>query len=524
MNTEIIGVNKIAIVIGEGALHIYNGGTLATYNINDLKHNLRVLELLQAPGVTKIGVDVKDTIKALTIRGVAISGPFFDVNLGAKLLGQQLCFMPQASMLSFCEGLDRQAADLDEKLTSEGMYRLFGEVEMPLVPVLAEMELRGVAIDVESLERAVSSWEGLKEGHRNECHDLASGNFNVNSFSELSRCLFTEQDLPPMGATATGYSTDKKSLELLTKYSALPVKVLDYRKTQAELEKALGIQKALCLDNAVHPTFYQLGAGTGRMSCKNPNMHSMPEEARKFFIPRPGFVFLYADFSQVQSRILAHLSGDKKYRELFQSGGDIHRLMASQIFELPMDEVKEPERTAAKKIVHGITNNEGAARIASDLKIKKETAQGYIDQFFRSFPGIVPYKLQAMAELRDRGYVESIMGRRSYYPMSEIHSPDRSQQSRIERSAFISILQMSEADIMKSAILAADADPVLTSLGARMLLSVHDSLLVEVHDEHKHEAASRLKDIMEGVVELSVPVRVGVEWGFDWGALEKMNL
>ncbi len=249
----------------------------------------------------------------------------------------------------------------------------------------------------------------------------------------------------------------------------------------------------------------------------------MPEKVRKFFIPRPGYVFLYADFSQVQSRILAHIAGDENYINLFCNGEDIHSLMASQIFDIPIDLVIEEKRTAAKKIVHGITNSEGAARIASDLKISKTLAQGYINGFYKKFPNVEPCKEWNMAWLRKHNFVESIMGRRSYYDMANILSPDKSIRGSNERSAFISILQMNEADIIKKTILAVDADQELSDMGVKMLFSVHDSLLVEAREEYRDEAAMRLKKIMEGIVELSVPLQAKVEWGHNWGALEPVN-
>ena len=470
----------------------------------------------------KIGVDIKEAMKTLAQFGITIEGPFFDISIASKLLGLKHDGINNAPIHSCCEGLLKQSGDLAEKLKEKGQYRLFCDMEMPLVPLLAKMELQGVSIDVNALEQALDDWGAEKETQRDDCHEMAGGTFNINSSDELGNCLFSEQGLPPMGTTAKGFSTSRKSLELLTEYSPIPKMVIDYRTAAALRTKALEIKDNLGPDDAVHSVFNQLGAGTGRMSCKNPNLHSMPEGVRKLFIPRPGHVFLYADYSQVQSRILAHLSGDESYINLFRSGGDIHRLMGAEIFRCPVETVDDNERTRAKKVVHGITNNEGAARIASDLKISKATAQAYIDQFYESFPGVAPYKEEAIAGLRQQGYVESILGRRCYYDMAAINSPDRGIQGSTERSAFISILQMNEADTMKLAILAVDSDPLLQGMGARMLFSVHDSLLVEVRKEHREEAASRLREVMENVVSLDVPLKVGVEFGYSWGDLVKV--
>jgi len=513
--------HNTVFAFGEGStLYIYSQGHLQTADLNNPDERLQAQELLQAPGVLKIGVDIKEALKTLAARDIKIEGPLFDIGIASKLLGKQeepTATADSVSIDSYCNGLLSQATALTEKLKENGLYRLFSDVEMPLVPVLANMELRGILIDVDALEQSMRALGALKEAHRDDCHAKASSSFNMNSSAELGRCLFDEHDLPPMGKTANGFSTDRKSLELLTKYSPIPQAVMDYRKADTLRDGVETIKANLEPDSAVHPVFNQLGARTGRMSC--PSFHSLPHEVRRFFIPRPGYVFLYADYSQVQSRILAHLSGDENYIGLFHRGGDIHRLMASQIFRRPAESIEDDERTRAKKVVYGITNGQGAARIAADLKIPRATAQGCIDEFYNSFPGITSYKEQVLAGLRQKGYVESIMGRRCYYDMADIHSSDKGKRGSVERSAFIGILQMNEADIMKQTMLAVDSDTILRGMGARMLVSVHDSLLVEVREEFKDEAASRLRNVMEGVVTLNVPLKVGVECGYSWGNL-----
>ena len=514
--------HNIVFAIGEGStIYIYSQGHLQTTDLNNPDEHLQAQELLQTPGVLKIGVDIKGAVKTLAARGIKIEGPLFDMGIASKLLGQQeepTESTDTAHIDSYCKGLLSQATALTVALKEKGLYRLFCEVEMPLVPVLADMELRGVLIDVDALEQSIGVLGAARETHQADCHSKAGKSFNVNSSGELGHCLFTEQDLPPMGKTAKGFSTDRKSLELLTKYSPIPQAVMDYRKADTLREGVVKIKTNLEPDSAVHPVFNQLGARTGRMSCSS--FHSLPHEVRRFFIPRPGHVFLYADYSQVQSRILAHLSGDENYIGLFHRGGDIHRLMASQIFQRPAESIDDDERTRAKKVVHGITNGQGSANIASDLKIPKATAQGYIDEFYNSFSCINPYKEQVLAGLRQKGYVESIMGRRCYYDMADIHSSDRGRRGSVERSAFIGILQMNEADVMKLAMVAVDSDPILRGMGAQMLFSVHDSLLVEVIEENRVLAASRLREVMESVVGLDVPLKVGVEYGYSWGDMK----
>lgn len=236
------------------SIHIYMDGVLHTYDLGNPGDRLLAREAIQSPGVIKICADLKEAIKVLAPFGIMLSGPTFDVGIAYRLLGHQLSRRAQSVPLEdYCESLKRLAHDLEEQLRAGGMYRLFCDIEMPLAPVLADMEVRGVTIDTDALDEAIDTLQAESKEHQKSVLPVADEDFNINSSGDMGHLLFVDYGLPPMGRTATGYATDKKSLELLTKYSPLPQKVIDYRETETLLRKALEIRVNVKEDNAVHP-------------------------------------------------------------------------------------------------------------------------------------------------------------------------------------------------------------------------------------------------------------------------------
>jgi DNA polymerase-1 len=413
--------------------------------------------------------------------------------------------------------------ELEARLASTGQLDLYREIEVPLVGVLAQMELAGVRIDEGKLSKLSADLDRELGGLERSIYELAGVEFKINSPKQLQHVLFEKLALPPTKKTKTGFSTDESVLEDLSVDHELPREILRYRSLSKLKNTYVDALPRLVHPETgrIHCNFNQTVAATGRLSASNPNLQNIPvrtplgQEIREAFIPAEGRLLLSADYSQIELRLLAHLSRDAPLLEAFHEGVDIHVRTASQVFGIPAEEVSDEQRARMKGINFGIIYGSSPFGIARQLGISQAEAQEHIRAYFERYPGVRSFLDRAVREAREKGYAETLDGRRRYLP--DLQSRNRAQRNAAERMATNSVLQGTAADIIKRAMVRLDC--VLTAPGApeaRMILTVHDELLFELAPAHRMALIALVEDEMQGVMQLSVPLEVNVGWGQNW--------
>ncbi len=515
--------------------------------------------LEREPGVW-VGHDLKRDCVSLARRGVALGGELRDAAVGAYVvdpsqqvqrpevlaktyLSQELPALedvfgkgakrrpasgiPTAELAGFFGSRVAVALDLEheleQRLGSTGQLDLFREVEVPLVRVLARMELAGVRVDEDKLRALSEELEReLRAGER-RIYELAGEEFKINSPKQLQRIMFDKLALPPTKRIKTGFSTDESVLEELALDHEFPREILVYRKLSKLKSTYVDALPRLVHPETgrIHCSFNQTVAATGRLSASNPNLQNIPartplgQNIREAFIPAEGRLLLSADYSQMELRILAHLSQDEPLLAAFREGVDIHVRTASQIFDIAPEEVTEEQRAQTKAINFGIIYGSSAFGIARQLGIAQSEAQEHIRAYFARYPGVRAFLDTAIQRARDKGYAETLNGRRRYLP--DLHSRNRVQRAAAERMATNSLIQGTAADIIKRAMVEIDRDLGQTDApDARMILSVHDELVFEVVPADVEALQALVGGRMEGVAQLSVPLETHVGWGRNW--------
>jgi|UniRef100_A0A7V6DNY2 DNA polymerase-1 len=421
---------------------------------------------------------------------------------------------------------------LEAELTTEGLMSLYQDLELPLLGVLARMEARGIGVDRQFLSRFGEELAREMDHLEKEIFAEAGESFLIQSPQQLGRILFAKLKLKPQKKTKgkTAYSTDMEVLQSLSEEAPIAAKVLSYR-SLGKL-KATYVDALLKLINPetgrVHTTFVQSVAATGRLSSRDPNLQNIPvrgelgSQVRQAFVADPGQVFLSADYSQMELRLLAHFSGDAGLMRAFREGMDIHRETAAAVFNIHPELVSPEMRRQAKVINFGIIYGMSAFGLAKQLGVGNRLSAEFIQRYFARHPQVKAYLDQTLEEARTRGWVTTLMGRRRYFP--QINSSNRLVRQEAERSAVNTPLQGTAADIIKKAMLEVEAALKQAKLSARLLLQIHDELLLEVPKEELHETGNRVRQAMEGVVSLKIPLvvdlRAGVHWG-DMSSLEK---
>ena len=407
-------------------------------------------------------------------------------------------------------------------LERAGLLQLYRELEVPLIPVLAAMETVGIRVAPERLELLAKELERQLDGLLREIHGLAGEAVNPNSPKQLAVVLFEKLKLPPIKRTKTGYSTDVDVLEELALGHPLPQKILEYRqlaKLKGTYADALPV-----LINArtgrIHTSFNQLVAATGRLSSSAPNLQNIPirnelgRRIRQAFIPEDGWRFLAADYSQIELRIFAHLSGEEALLEAFRRDEDIHTRTAADILHVAPADVTPEMRRLAKVVNFGILYGISGFGLAQAASIDRAEAQRYIEAYFAAHPKVRAYIDRTVAEGRERGYVATLLGRRRYLP--ELASRNVQARMGAERMAANAPIQGTASDIIKLAMVRLAAALAERGLAARMLLQVHDELLLEVPEAERATVRGLVPEIMESVLRLDVPLRVDVKEGRDW--------
>jgi DNA polymerase-1 len=438
----------------------------------------------------------------------------------------------------------RLVEPLSAALAARGMSRLYDEVERPLVLVLAKMEEIGVRVDVDLLRRLASELASEARRLEEEIQDLAGTQFVVNSTPQLREILFNKLGLTPQKRTKTGYSTDAQTLERLRGEHPIVDALLRYREVE-KLRSTYGesLLAEVATDGRIHATFNQTVARTGRLSSDQPNLHNIPvrsEEGRRFrscFLPAEGCRFLVADYNQIELRVIAHLAEDPGLIDAFQAGTDIHNVTAARIYGVESRDVTIAMRSKAKMVSYGLAYGMESYGLAQRLGVPVEEAAAILKAYFEGFPNVRAYMDRVVAEARDRGYTETLFGRRRLIP--ELQSGRYQVRAAGERQAMNAGIQGLAADIFKVALVrldarlgaavavaagprssgrraAADAGPGGSGMASRLVLQVHDEVILEVPPDEEEAAALAVTEAMTGAAELRVPLTINLSWGDTW--------
>ena len=412
---------------------------------------------------------------------------------------------------------------LSENLAASGQTGLLTDIEGPLALVLADMESAGFRIDRAGIAAYGDQLGTLAAGLENQIYMLAGvPEFNINSPKQLGDILFETLKLPHGKKTRTGYSTNAEILEKLRPYHPIVEAVLDYRQlTKLKSTYTDGLLKVADANGRVHTTFRQTGTATGRLSSTEPNLQNIPvrtelgRELRRYFLPENrDFVIVDADYSQIELRLLAAVSGDENLCEAFREGADIHTSTAAAVFGVPRDAVTPEMRKKAKAVNFGIMYGIGAFSLADDIGVSRQEAQAFINRYLGQFPGIDEYLKRTIAEAYENGYVTTLFGRRRY--IAELSGKNKVQQKFGERVAMNSPIQGTAADLIKIAMIRVHRRLKQEGLNARLILQVHDELLIEAHRSCADRAEAILREEMESAAKLPVPLTVEIHSGDTW--------
>ncbi len=407
------------------------------------------------------------------------------------------------------------------KLKAEKMEKLLAEIEMPLSYVLVSMEKSGVKVDREALEEFGKRLSAEAEDIEQQIYICAGEAFNISSPKQLGAILFDKLGLPSGKKTKTGYSTNAEVLEGLIGYDPIIELVLNYRTlTKLNSTYAVGLQKVIAGDGRVHTTYKQTETRTGRISSVEPNIQNIPvrtelgREFRRFFIAREGYKLVDADYSQIELRLLAHISDDKNMIEAFKSGEDIHTVTASQVFNQPVEWVTPEMRSSAKAVNFGIVYGIGAFSLSKDINVSVKQADEYIKAYLDKYKGVAAYMDKTVSDAKENGYVTTMFGRRRYIP--ELSMSNKNVQAAGKRIAMNTPIQGTAADIIKLAMVKVYARLKKELPDARLILQVHDELIVEAKESEAEQAATILREEMEKAVSLSVPLTADAKTGDSW--------
>ena len=517
----------------------------------------KIQSLFVSHNLEKICHGGKDVIKLLWSSGMEISGPVFDLELTSYLLDPSwddyslyrvvlnYHSVELASQILRCQqGEDKEEkakinvyafmelyGPIKEKLGSEDLEELYYQIEEPLIFVLARMESRGIKMDKDYLLGLLRDYDNHLEKLMARIYSLAGEKFNINSPKQLRAILFNKLKLKPIKKGKTGPSTDEETLKALSKEHPLPDLILEYRELSKIKNTYLsGLLSSIdSRDSRIHTSFNQTITQTGRLSCSNPNLQTIPvrsqlgKNIRRAFIPSDdNLVFISADYSQIELRILAHLSKDSKLVEAFHRGKDIHRHTASIIFGVPEDIVSSEMRDVAKTVNFGIIYGISSFGLSKQLNIPVEEASRFIKFYFQFYPGVKTYIEKTIIEARERGFVKTLFNRRRYIP--EINSPDPTLRNFGERLAINTPIQGSAADMIKKAMVELDREIYEKNLNVHLLLQIHDELLLEADKKNLHLITRLIKDKMETVLTLDVPLVVNFKIGPNWLELRDIDI
>ena len=445
---------------------------------------------------------------------IDVSREQLDILVDIKADETQKAFYEAYAAYASCE-------KLSAKLEETGMKKLFDEIEMPLVFTLFDMEQNGVKIAAEALKIYGEQLAEKIVTVEKQIYEQTGETFNINSPKQLGVILFEKLGLPHGKKTKTGYSTSADILDKLAPDYPVVSDILEYRQlTKLKSTYADGLANYIQEDGRIHGKFNQTITATGRISSTEPNLQNIPVRMelgrliRKVFIPEKDYVFVDADYSQIELRILAHCSGDEQLITAYKEARDIHRMTASQVFHIPFDEVTDLQRRNAKAVNFGIVYGISSFGLSEDLSITKKEAAQYIENYFKTYPGIKTFLDNAVAQAKDKGYVDTLFGRRR--PVPELSSSNFMQRAFGERVAMNSPIQGTAADIMKIAMIGVNNRLKEKQMKSRLVLQVHDELLIEAHVDEVEDVKQILAYEMEHAANLLVPLDVDMHVGDNW--------
>ncbi|BCA93026.1 DNA polymerase I [Vreelandella aquamarina] len=561
MDAEIVGIG-VSLEAGEAAYIPVAHDYLDAPQQLDRKAVLAALKpLLEDPAKTKIGQNLKYDISVLANYDISVVGPFADTmlasyvlnstatrhdmdSLALKYLGEKTISFEEiagkgAKQLTFnqialeqaapyaCEDVDitlRLQDTLRPQVEREGrLAEVLDHLELPLISVLSRIERNGVAVDAERLYEQSQQLEQRIRELESEAFELAGREFNLGSPKQLGQILFEEQKIPVIKKTPKGApSTAEAVLEELALDYPLPKVIMQHRGL-AKLKSTYTDKLPRLLNKTtgrVHTSYHQAVTATGRLSSSDPNLQNIPirtEEGRKIrqaFVARPGYRIVAADYSQIELRIMAHLSEDKGLLEAFAEGRDIHTATAAEVFGTSLEKVSGDQRRSAKAINFGLIYGMSAWGLARQLRIDRSQAQTYIDRYFDRYPGVARYMDRIRTQAAEDGFVETVMGRRLYLP--EIHSQNRNRRQGAERTAINAPMQGTAADIIKQAMIDVDAWLAEGEFDALMVMQVHDELVFEVAEAQVERFIEQVQTRMQAAASLSVPLIVEAQSGANW--------
>lgn len=536
----------IALTAGSGQVCYCRFGGDTGVSLDDFR------SILESPDIPKYGHDLKRDIEIARRHGVELRGPMFDVMLASYLINparsthslEGVAFdyagieLPsedkKAKPSSETESADQEMLTrqvdaimqlvpvLGNRLMEDDLGNLMANIEMPLVPILAEMELAGVSIDTAWLRNLSADLGGRIAGLEMEIYSLAGLEFNIGSPKQLQSVLFDKLGLQSSKKTKTGYSTDADTLAALAPAHEVVAKILEYRElTKLRSTYADALPKLINPETGkIHTSLNQAVTSTGRLSSSEPNLQNIPikteigREIRKAFVASSGNLLVSADYSQIELRILAHVSHDPELIEAFRTDQDIHTRTATTIFGVPAGEVTADMRRQAKTVNFAVIYGMSDYGLSRELGIPPGEAKRYIESYFAKYPGVKSYERETLSEARTNGYVETLLGRRRYIP--ELQSPNRSYREFGERAAVNMPIQGTAADIVKLAMIRVDEMVKSRGFKAKLVLQVHDELVFDVPEPEVPLIVLVIREAMERAYALDVPLRVEIKAGKDW--------
>ncbi|MCI2106650.1 MAG: DNA polymerase I [Intestinimonas sp.] len=547
------GLDTVAVAWRETSSQVRT----AVLTFHGLETYSDALHVLFSSAIKKVSHNVKDLMNTLLANGLSTDGFLFDTALAAYLLAPTdgsydleklgLTYYnreypaakdymasdafgplaersgPVSAMSAHCALIGALHGTLSDRLEQLGMHRLYYEVELPLCPVLAEMERAGFLVDRKALAQFGEMLnERIADGQQ-AIYEMAEETFNINSTQQLGRILFNKLGLPPVRKTKTGYSTNAEVLEKLRGRHPIIDVILDYRQlTKLKSTYVDGLTKVIAEDGRIHTSFQNTVTATGRLSSTEPNLQNIPvrtelgAQLRRMFVAPAGFRLVDADYSQIELRLLAHIADDKAMIGAFASGADIHTATASQVFGVPPELVSHEMRRRAKAVNFGIVYGISEFSLSQDIGVTRREAKAYMDRYFETYHSVREYMDRVVKQAKADGYVSTLLGRRRWLP--ELQSSNHNLRAFGERVALNMPIQGTAADIMKLAMIHVQDRLKAEGLAARLVLQVHDELIVECPEAETERVKTLLTEEMEGVMDLSVPLTATSAAGQSWAA------
>ncbi len=532
------GKKSISFLIEEDSFYL-------SFNSSDIWKFDRIFKelksLLEDKGILKITHDVKKAYKVLSRNKITINGDIFDTLLAGYLLDTGKSAYPIKEVLF--DYLEKQVNNdfeasihllslkevLLKKLKANNLEKIFLEVELPLAKVLSSLEEEGFSIDTKFLAELSKEFEKRLKKITQKIFDVSEDEFNINSPKQLRVILFEKLKLPVVKKTKTGPSTDEEVLHVLSSKHELPALLLDYRQITKLKSTYVDVLPSLVdKKDKIHCNLKQFGTSTGRLSCENPNLQNIPiktamgkEIRRAFVCSKKDNVLISSDYSQIELRMLAHLSRDENLIKAFNKGDDIHKFTASLVYDIKEEDVDSKMRDVAKRVNFGIIYGMSAFGLAKDLVITNQEAQNFIDTYFLRYPKVKEYIQNQIEFAEKNGYVETILGRKRFLPF--IKSKINAQKQFAHRQAINTPVQGSAADLMKLAMINIQETIIKKDLSLKMILQVHDELIFETDKKIANEAVDFIRRSMEQVYKIDVPIKANLKQGHNWFDMKSVN-